>query len=216
MISHALGHIMYGLCYWYLWNVHHLPKCIICHKAIVMITGRTHCFRNYMPRRKPWPISSFALIYLTDICTMAKLKKPDKKKKIQQRYPPGPSFLFSRVLFLFLFPIRYKRNTGNVSSNQLCISHKCSLKPPLLHPFPLVKRIFSKTFPNDWILPNWWLIIIPYTISKTSFHWSRKISPLIQFHNYSLQHLHFHKHRKKGTFNSFADLTVEHITKMPQ
>ena len=175
---------MYGLRHWYLWNVHHLTKCIICHKAIVMITGRTHCFRNYMPRRKPWPISSFALIYLTDICTMAKLKKPDKKKKIQQRYPPGPSFLFSRVLFLFLFPIRYKRNTGNVSSNQLCISHQCNLKPPLLHPFPLVKRIFSKTFPNDWILPNWWLIIIPYTISKTSFHWSRKISPLIQFYNY--------------------------------
>ena len=78
--TRAPGQIMYGLRHWYLWNVHHLPKCIICHKTIVMITGRTHCFHNNRLRRKPWPISSFALIYVTDTCTMAKLKKPDKNK----------------------------------------------------------------------------------------------------------------------------------------
>ena len=30
--THALGHMM--------------PKCMSCHKAIVMITGRTHCFHD--------------------------------------------------------------------------------------------------------------------------------------------------------------------------
>ena len=27
-------------------TVHHVPKCISCHKAIVVITGRTHCFHD--------------------------------------------------------------------------------------------------------------------------------------------------------------------------
>ena len=27
-------------------NVHHVPKCISCHKAIVMITGRAHYFHD--------------------------------------------------------------------------------------------------------------------------------------------------------------------------
>ena len=26
--------------------VHHVPKCISCHKAIVVITGRAHCFHE--------------------------------------------------------------------------------------------------------------------------------------------------------------------------
>ena len=66
-----------------------------------------------------------------------------------------------------------------------CIFHQCSVNPlpPLIHPFPLVKRILSKTFPNNWILSKWWLIIKPSTVSKTSFHWSRKISPPTQFYN---------------------------------
>ena len=34
--THALGHMMYGY--------HHVPKCMSCHKAIVVITGRAHCF----------------------------------------------------------------------------------------------------------------------------------------------------------------------------
>ena len=28
--------------------VHHVPKCMSCHKAIVVITGRAHCFHDYM------------------------------------------------------------------------------------------------------------------------------------------------------------------------
>ena len=35
--THALGHIH---------HVHHVPKCISCHKAIVVITGRAHCFHG--------------------------------------------------------------------------------------------------------------------------------------------------------------------------
>ena len=37
--THALGHMMY---------VHHVPKCMSCHKAIVVITGRAHCFQDYI------------------------------------------------------------------------------------------------------------------------------------------------------------------------
>ena len=36
--THALGHI----------TVNHVPKCMSCHKAIVVITGRTHCFHDYI------------------------------------------------------------------------------------------------------------------------------------------------------------------------
>ena len=36
--THALGHMMHG------WTVHNVPKCMSCHKAIVVITGRAHCF----------------------------------------------------------------------------------------------------------------------------------------------------------------------------
>ena len=28
--------------------VHHVPKCMNCHKAIVLITGRAHCFHDYI------------------------------------------------------------------------------------------------------------------------------------------------------------------------
>ena len=47
--THALGHMMYGWCTW-VHNghitEHHVPKCMSCHKAIVMITSRAHCFHN--------------------------------------------------------------------------------------------------------------------------------------------------------------------------
>ena len=36
--THALGHMMYG----------HVPKCMSCHKAIVVVTGRAHCFHDYI------------------------------------------------------------------------------------------------------------------------------------------------------------------------
>ena len=36
--THALGHMMYG----------YVPKCMSCHKAIVVITGRAHCFHDYI------------------------------------------------------------------------------------------------------------------------------------------------------------------------
>ena len=38
--THALGHMMYGSS--------HVPKCMSCHKAIVVITGRAHCFHDYI------------------------------------------------------------------------------------------------------------------------------------------------------------------------
>ena len=41
--THALGHMMYG-CWAH--DVHHVPKCMSCHKAIVVITGRAHCFHD--------------------------------------------------------------------------------------------------------------------------------------------------------------------------
>ena len=69
--THALGHMMYGytllapmnqtitllallvehsLVHWYQQcvTVHHVPKCMSCHKAIVVITGRAHCFHGYI------------------------------------------------------------------------------------------------------------------------------------------------------------------------
>ena len=29
-------------------DVHHVPKCMSCHKAIVVITGRAHYFHDYI------------------------------------------------------------------------------------------------------------------------------------------------------------------------
>ena len=29
-------------------TVHHVPKYMSCHKAIVVITGRAHCFHDYI------------------------------------------------------------------------------------------------------------------------------------------------------------------------
>ena len=29
-------------------TVHHVPKCISCHEAIVVITGRAHCFHDFI------------------------------------------------------------------------------------------------------------------------------------------------------------------------
>ena len=37
--NHARGHMMYSCNI-----VHHEPKCLSCHKSIVVITGRAHCF----------------------------------------------------------------------------------------------------------------------------------------------------------------------------
>ena len=73
--THALGHMMYGstllvpmnqrvltnitllallvehsLVHWYqqCGTVHHVPKCMSCHKANMVITGRAHCFHDYI------------------------------------------------------------------------------------------------------------------------------------------------------------------------
>ena len=27
-------------------TIHHVPKCMSCHKAIMVITGRAHCFHD--------------------------------------------------------------------------------------------------------------------------------------------------------------------------
>ena len=45
--THALGHMMYDSSYSSS-TVHHVPKCMSCHKAIVVITGRAHCFHDYI------------------------------------------------------------------------------------------------------------------------------------------------------------------------
>ena len=29
-------------------TVNHVPKCMSCHKAIAVITGKVHCFHNYI------------------------------------------------------------------------------------------------------------------------------------------------------------------------
>ena len=41
--THALGHMMYGV-----FPVHHVPKCMSCHKSIVVITGMAHCFHDFI------------------------------------------------------------------------------------------------------------------------------------------------------------------------
>ena len=40
----------FPLVHWYQQcvTVHHVPKCMSCHKAIVVITGRAHCFQLYL------------------------------------------------------------------------------------------------------------------------------------------------------------------------
>ena len=43
--THALEHMMYG---YHTSTVHHVPKCMSCHKAIVVITGWAHCFHDYI------------------------------------------------------------------------------------------------------------------------------------------------------------------------
>ena len=40
----ALGHMMYVRT----WTIHHVPKFLRCHKAIVLITRRVHCFHDYI------------------------------------------------------------------------------------------------------------------------------------------------------------------------
>ena len=72
VVTHALGHMMYGYTLlvpmnqrvlnnslpcllstlWFIGTskcvtVHHVPKCMSCHKAIVVITGRAHCLHDY-------------------------------------------------------------------------------------------------------------------------------------------------------------------------
>ena len=43
LVEHSLVH-WYQQCV----NAHHVSKCMSCHKAIAVITGRTHCFHDYI------------------------------------------------------------------------------------------------------------------------------------------------------------------------
>ena len=43
LVEHSLVH-WYQQCV----TVHHVPKCMSCHKAIVVINGRAHCFHDYI------------------------------------------------------------------------------------------------------------------------------------------------------------------------
>ena len=42
-------------------TVHHVPKCMSCHKAIVVITGRAHCFYDNIT------YIIYIYIYITDL-----------------------------------------------------------------------------------------------------------------------------------------------------
>ena len=42
-------------------TVHHVPRCLSCHKIIVMITERAHCFHDYM----------YLCVYISVITTVA-------------------------------------------------------------------------------------------------------------------------------------------------
>ena len=39
VVTHALEHMC---------TVHHVPKCMSYHKAVVVIPGRAHCFHDYI------------------------------------------------------------------------------------------------------------------------------------------------------------------------
>ena len=58
---HDVRSMMYGLsCV-----VHHVPKCMSCHKAIVVITGRAHCFHDcmyIMPILLLWDLSTLCVV----------------------------------------------------------------------------------------------------------------------------------------------------------
>ena len=43
MASHELGHMMCGCT-----TVYHVPKCMSCHKIIVVTTGRAYCFHDWI------------------------------------------------------------------------------------------------------------------------------------------------------------------------
>ena len=140
--THALGYIMYGLRHWYLWNAHHLPKCIICHKAIVMITGRTHCFHNNMLRRKPWPIY-LRHWYLHDGKT-----KETRQKKNSTKVPTTPFLLVlsGTVAIPLSYSVQEKhwkciiKSTMHLPPGQL----ETSAPPPL----PFGKTYLLKDFPQ--------------------------------------------------------------------
>ena len=40
-------------------TVHHLPKCTSCHKLIVVIPGRAHCFHDYIYNIYHFPLYSY-------------------------------------------------------------------------------------------------------------------------------------------------------------
>ena len=46
--THALGHMRCTVWATVLATVHHVPKCMSCRKAIVVTTGRAHCFHDYI------------------------------------------------------------------------------------------------------------------------------------------------------------------------
>ena len=46
--THALGHMMSKCMSKCMMSKCMMPKCMSCHKAIVVITGRAHCFHDYI------------------------------------------------------------------------------------------------------------------------------------------------------------------------
>ena len=86
--THALGHMIYrytlllpmnqrvlnkqskkrnSLVHWYQQcvTVHHVPKCMSCHKATVVITRKAHCFHGYIyitPILLLWDLSTLCVV----------------------------------------------------------------------------------------------------------------------------------------------------------
>ena len=56
--TRALGHMMYI-------TVYHVLKCVNCHKAIEVITGRAHCFHNCIYLYIFISISIYIYIYIS-------------------------------------------------------------------------------------------------------------------------------------------------------
>ena len=60
LVEHSLVH-WYQQCV----TIHHVPKCMSCHNAIVVITGRVHCFHDCI-----YITPILLLRYLSTLCVV--------------------------------------------------------------------------------------------------------------------------------------------------
>ena len=78
-------------------TVHHVPKCMSCHKAIVVITRRAHCFHDqiYITPILLYIIHGFLLFY-----SLLKVKTYSIKMKKNGRFLNMESYSDNRTFFL--------------------------------------------------------------------------------------------------------------------